>query len=194
MGQLFNYLSHAPLDHLLVAAREGDSTDTPAMSEIIQRFEPLARKIAASFDAPHHLRDDLEDAARIGLVNAVRHHDGRDGFPAFAKVYMHGSALRELRRWTKPEDAHGDDLEEMFIAEIECSEIAAVDDRLAPWGGGHLAEVLGDLTYDQQVIIEMRYCEDLAIKEIAEEVGTSAPAVSQRLSTIHRRVALAVAA
>ena len=61
-------------------------------------------------------------------------------------------------------------------------------------GGGTLATVIVGLDPLQRVIAELRYIDDAPIKEIAEEVGTSGPAVSQRLATIHRVAARAIAA
>jgi RNA polymerase sigma factor (sigma-70 family) len=194
MGFLLKHPSRSSLDELLEAAKAASADDTPAMAEMLRRFEGLAIKIGCSINAPHHLRDDLINATRMGLVDAVRHHNGRLGFPAFAKKYMHGAALRELGRWIVPEMAHTDDLDEMHVARGWRDEIDAVDDRLAPWGVDPIAPVIARLNDDLRHIVDLRYRRDMPVKEIATIVGTSAPAVSQRLGTIHRIAEQALAA
>jgi RNA polymerase sigma factor (sigma-70 family) len=195
MGTLFKHPNaRISLDDLLAAAKSAKSCDTPAMAEILHRFEGLAIKLAGAIDAPDHLFDDLINAARMGLVNAVRHHDGRPGFPAFAKMYMQGAARRELGRWIVPEDARTNDLDDLHDHHVERDEMQAVDDRLAPWGGGTIAELVRGLDDDRRNVIELRYRWDMPVKEIAALVGTSGPAVSQRLATIHRSAERALAA
>jgi RNA polymerase sigma factor (sigma-70 family) len=195
MGILSKHSSaRSSLDDLLAAAKAAGSSDTPAMAEILHRFEGLAIKLAGAIDAPDHLFDDLINAARMGLVNAVRRHDGRPGFPAFAKAYMQGAARRELGRWIVPEDARTDDLDDVHDHHVERDDIEAVDDRLAPWGGGAISEMVRQLDDGQRNIIELRYRSDMPVKEIAGVMGTSGPAVSQRLATIHRIAERALAA
>ena len=194
MGYLLQHPSRSGLDDLLAAARSRATDDTPEMAELLRRFEGLAIKLCGSVEAPEHIWDDLVNAARMGLVNAVRHHDGRPGFPAFAKLYMRGAALRELGHWIVPETAHTDDLDELHAARTQQDEVEEVDDRLAPWGAGPIATVVERLDSAQRKIVELRYLRDLPVKEIAGVVGTSGPAVSQRLATIHRRAEIALAA
>jgi RNA polymerase sigma factor (sigma-70 family) len=179
---------------LLAQAKTAASDDTPEMAEIIRRFEGLAVNIVAGIGPADQLWDDLLNAARMGLVSAVRHHDGRPQFPGLAKFYMRGAALRELARWTVPESAHSNDLDELHAGRARPDEIESSDDRLSPWGAGPVAEAVASLGRDQMNLIDLRYRHDLPVVEIAAAVGTSGPAVSQRLATIHRRVALAIAA
>ncbi len=192
MGFSFKHQGRASLEELLEEAKSEPTDDTPAMAEILRRFEGLAIKIGRSIKAPPHLRDDLVNTARIGLVNAVRRHDGRPGFPAFAEKYMRGAALREFSSWVVPEVAHGVDLDQLRAAPEH--EVKAAEDHLAPWGVGEIADVVEHLSADQQRIVGLRYRFDVPVKEIGAMVGTSGPAVSQRLATIHRIAERALAA
>jgi DNA-directed RNA polymerase specialized sigma24 family protein len=45
------------------------------------------------------------------------------------------------------------------------------------------------MTPTQREILDRRYIEDATLTEIARAVGTSVPAVSQRLATVHRMAA-----
>jgi DNA-directed RNA polymerase specialized sigma24 family protein len=67
-------------------------------------------------------------------------------------------------------------------------------DALAPWGGAVVDATISRLTPSLQQIATMRCVDDLQLGEIAKVNGTSIAAVSQRLATIHRTVALALAA
>jgi DNA-directed RNA polymerase specialized sigma subunit len=109
-------------------------------------------------------------------------------------MYMQGAARRELGRWIVPEDARTDDLDDLHDHHVERDEMQAVDDRLAPWGGGPIARVVGELSHSQRNVVELRYRWDMPVKEIAALVGSSGPAVSQRLATIHRSAERALAA
>ncbi len=190
----YSKLGQVDLDLLIHAAQTAEHDDSREMNEIIRRFAGLAHRVAHALRAPDHLHDDLANAARIGLVKAVRHHDGRHGFPAYAELYMRGAAMREYRCWILPETADTEAVERIQAPQRDSGGLALVEDRLAPWGGGKMATVIDTLKPGQRKVVELRYEQDLPVKDIARSVGTSGPAVSQRLATVHRAVALALAA
>ena len=72
---------------LLAWAQRGDRF---AERALIQRYEPLARQIAAGFFLPNGESADLLQAARIGLWRAIEAWDPARGsnFRAFASVIM----------------------------------------------------------------------------------------------------------
>jgi RNA polymerase sigma factor (sigma-70 family) len=196
---------HAELPTLLEDAQTDPADDTPAMNEIVRRFEPLTQKIAGLLTSSEFLKDDLANEARIALVSAVRHHDlTQPTFAGFAQVYMRGAALRERDRWTYPTS---DSSSEPLLVSIESAdlteEIASesikppeeeVETRLAPWGDGKVATVVAVLGPKQVELMKRRYIDDAPLQVIASEAGTSSSAVSQRLATIHRKVEVAIAA
>lgn len=196
MGFLLHGLTAATLDQLLSAAQASESDDSAAMNEIIRRFDGLARKVARrATDLPEEC-DELANTARVALVQAVRNHDLRRlGFPSYALHYMRGAVARARAAATavptgivvhriddlhmEPSD-HG--FEEMLVDELE------------PWGDGPIAEIVGALNPEHRRIIDMRYVEMAPLADIAAATGTTVSAVSQRLGTIHRGVAIALAA
>jgi RNA polymerase sigma factor (sigma-70 family) len=195
MGFVFKNNASASLEQLLDDAKADDADNTPAMAEILGRFERLALGLASSISGADNFRDDLANAARIGLVQAVRHHDPERGsFPGLAKVYMRGAALRERARWIVPETAVPDVAERVGTRSHGSDLADETNDRLAPWGGSSVASAMAEMSAEQRTIAELRYIDDAPIKEIAARLGTSGPAVSQRLGTIHRRVAREIAA
>jgi hypothetical protein len=46
----------------------------------------------------------------------------------------------------------------------------------------------------QRLLLELRYIHDAPVWAVAEVMGTTSQAVTQRIGTVHRKIALAVAA
>lgn len=193
----------ADLNGLVRDAQEADLDDTPAMNEIIRRFEPLTERVSRSLTDCPFLRDDLANAARLSLVKAVRGHDlAQPTFAGYAASYMRGAALRERKRWLPITLEAGESAEtslepeamEAVMPEAVESAGDTVVAMLAPWGDGDIAAEIEKLNESQQHLMRLRYIEDAPLNLIADEVATSVPAVSQRLSTIHRKVEMAIAA
>jgi RNA polymerase sigma factor (sigma-70 family) len=195
MGPSEYWLRNADLGELVAAAQSSEYDDTPAMNEVVRRFEPLAQRLSRVFTECPYLRDDLANAARLAVVPAVRNHDGRPGFAGYAAQFMRGAVIREYRLWASPA---GEVLVEGATEPAESREVidiqAELERRLAPWGDGLVAAALDGLASDQRSIAELRYVHDATMEVIAETTQTTSSAVSQRLSTIHRRVAAMLAA
>lgn len=181
------------LGELLDLAKREVVDDSVAMNEIIRRFEPLVvsltRKIGSLM-----LRDDAANAARMALVLAVRQHRrSPDTFPGYAKVYMHGAVQREIASWAPPQP-------EVQLTTIPDYNPRAswieerILTRLEPYGDGMLADLVETLSSSQREILDRRYLDDADLATIASELGTSVPAVSQRLQTIHRKIQAVLAA
>jgi RNA polymerase sigma factor (sigma-70 family) len=183
--------SSTGLDFLLRKAQASDLNDTVAMNEIVRRFEPLADRLAKRATKNKTLQEDLRNAARLALVRAVRRHDlDRAGFPAYAEFYMRGAVNRVHQRWLPPLPEEIEGLAPEPASGEEGPDVAeVVEGRLAPWGDGDVAAVLAGLSPTQHQIVVMRYVEDAPLERIAEVTGTSCSAVSQRIATVHRRIA-----
>jgi RNA polymerase sigma factor (sigma-70 family) len=191
MGSLTCKTDSAPLPALIALAQADEHDDTDAMNAILRRYEPMTKKIASVLTTTNRdCYDDVANACRIGLVRAVRRHDpSRAGFTAYAQRFMRGAALRELHYWS--------DTKTLPTSDPNAADPAGgavADERLAPWGSGLIAELMANLSPEQQRIAALRYRLDASLAAIAGETGTSVPAVSQRLRTIHRKVELALAA
>lgn len=189
MDTLFHHLRSASLPTLISLAQAAPGDDSAAMNEIIRKFEPFTRGLARGMTiSEKDLYDDVANACRFGLVRAVRRHDtSRAGFPAYAERFMRGAGLRrvkQLHRLTSVEECEDP---------VESFEEATID-RLAPWGDGPVAQAVRKLSPPQQRIATLRYVHDAPLELIASASGTSVSAVSQRLSTIHRKIELAFAA
>ncbi|TMC69326.1 MAG: sigma-70 family RNA polymerase sigma factor [Chloroflexi bacterium] len=85
---------------LWARCREGDAA---ARCALIERFAPLATRIARGMNVPIGAvagSDDLESAALIGLIDAVDRFDPERGVPfeGYASLRIRGAVLDEVRR------------------------------------------------------------------------------------------------
>jgi RNA polymerase sigma-B factor len=70
-----------------------------ARDELVQRFLPLARRLARRYRCPGEPLDDLEQVASMGLVKAIERFDANReaGFSSYATVTILGELKRYLR-------------------------------------------------------------------------------------------------
>src|SRR3954452_19837235 len=106
MSILTQSASHANLDDLVelaTAYAESWTTAAPAWrdrlrNELICRCLPFAGRMARRYAGRGEPFDDLQQVARIGLINAVdRYNPGRGSFPAFAMTTVCGELKRHFR-------------------------------------------------------------------------------------------------
>ncbi len=188
---VFVSAAEGSLDDQLSAAQAAKIDDSPAMADILNRFEGLASSIARTLTSDWSLQQDLTQSARIGVVKAVRNHSvGTLGFPSYAKRYMVGEARRTLMAMTAKN--------ETAIDPIDYELIDAVPRDAAPDTTYEVIDLISVLTPEQQAVATAHYIHGVSVTKIASALGISKPAVSQRLNTIHRvlhgPVAMAVAA
>jgi RNA polymerase sporulation-specific sigma factor len=77
---------------LIERAKRGDRV---AQAELLERYEPLVRRIARSLYLPGGDRDDLAQCARLGILDAARSWDPARRVPFRAFVWL--CAVREAR-------------------------------------------------------------------------------------------------
>ena len=73
--------------------------DAKARDELLARFLPLARRLAARYSNPHEPLEDLIQVASVGLLGAIDRFDPERGvrFPAFAVPTILGELKRYFR-------------------------------------------------------------------------------------------------
>ncbi|MDA8071763.1 MAG: sigma-70 family RNA polymerase sigma factor [Actinomycetota bacterium] len=194
MGRSSLGLGDRQLDELVSEAQRDPHGDSPAMREIVRRFDLLAVKIASGMTADPYLRDELANSARVGLIAAVRRHDtSRAGFPAYARRFMRGAALRAWKR-SRSWGRGGSDIT-VTVTDFTDPTSEPLVPRVnplaedSPWGDSSTATAIAALSPTQQKLLFCRYADDRSLAEIGAQTGTTVSAVRQRLDTAHRAVA-----
>jgi RNA polymerase sigma factor (sigma-70 family) len=190
MGPLHHQLREAELADLIVAAQSDEHDDSPAMNEIICRFDNKARGIAAAVCLRAADRDDVANAARIALVRAVRGHDvAREGFATYAITFMTGAARRESKRLACPQETYVESAD--LAAAIDDPKRCQIAGRTAAcqdWSPGRISKIVASLPPRQRELLDVRYLQDFDLVRIAQLHGSSVSAVSQRLKTAHKHI------
>jgi RNA polymerase sigma factor (sigma-70 family) len=195
MGFSYQQLRTTELVDLVEEAQAGEHDDSPAMNEIIRRFERKARQIVAALCARPADREDVAIEALVALVRAVRRHDVcRAGFVAYAITFMTGAARRESMRLAALPEAcvAGSDLTAAFNSAPDMRPVADLTPVQPGWGTGRVAKVIASLPRQRQALLAERYVHDLDLATIAQLHGSSVSAVSQRIKTAHRHVLAAM--
>jgi RNA polymerase sigma factor (sigma-70 family) len=199
VGFLHCRRSDDQLDELIEEAQADPRNDSPAMSEIVRRFDGLAKKEARRLTSDDHLRGDLANCARVELIKAVRRHDpSRQGFPSYVRICMRGAAHRALR--SSKSWGRGDPNVKVAVTDFSDPESEPLVPRIIPetetsvWGDGQTAKAVATLSPTQRDLLEMRYVSDRTLSEISQTTGTTVSAVRQRLETAQRNVTLHLAA
>lgn len=171
-------LSDLSLDDLVTTAQACPADDTDAMAEVLRRFERAVASVARSATGDWDLQPDAAQAARLGLVRAVRAHTpGTAGFTTYAWQYMKGAARRLVSSMPLG-DLTLDPQNALWL------EIPATVEALG--GATEVIDITRGLKPEQQAIAVAYYVDGLRLSDIAARLGISKPAVSQRLSTISR--------
>ena len=98
MAVTSTWSAHAPPPALLSCSSGGtDKDDRRARDELIERFLPLARKLARRYMPSSEPYDDLVQVASLGLVKAVERFDPSKGF-AFTSFAV-PTIVGELKRY-----------------------------------------------------------------------------------------------
>lgn len=169
----------AELKVLVTEAQAAGSYNSPAMNELVKRYEPLVIGVVRSMGRPESMFDDLVNQGRWGVVQAVLHHDGRvEGFTSYLKWYVSGEARQAVKR-ERPREVP-----------TEHEEIPPIESTTGIPDAAHTDRISFDvLSEEQNLLVLARYQDDRALADIASETDCSVSAVSQRLSTIHRKLA-----
>ncbi len=179
-----------PLHDLLRAAAEGDDE---AFSRLEERYAPLIRSMSsryassfARWDAAAVGEQDLEQEARLALLNAVRSYDREQSevsFGLYAKICIRNSfvsALRRLRaasrrkRTARPAPSAGEDPLLQYAASPDAD--PGLTDRIQ--------SILSP--YERRIFAQ--HIHGRSVKSIAASVGRPERSVSNALYRIRVKI------
>ena len=187
-------LSQMDLSELLEVAKADPSNNSKAMKELVRRFQKDADYIASRVCFAVNDRVDVMNAALMGIVNAVRAHDGRGvGFKSYLKTTMTGEARRMSQFLSKQVlISEGDAYDEAIVRDSK--HLPSIIDDYDPAPYGSLTLVIEQLSDDQQVIVDEMFRQELTHSEIASRHNVTPSAISQRVKVIYRNLAATRAA
>jgi RNA polymerase sigma factor (sigma-70 family) len=175
------------LDDLIAAAQADPADNSAAMSEILSRFSCDIAFVANATVTEWNLRQDAAQGARLGLVKAVRNHTpGMSGFKTYARLYMRSEARRTVGTMTAVEVSRDP---AVFLEPTAPERPGVFWRRELPVEepvAFKIEDIIGVLTPTQQSVVRDRYVHDRSMADIADDLGVSLPAISQRLKTIHK--------
>lgn len=154
-----------PENELVLLAKAGDED---AQTALLERMEGAC--IRESRGCP-----DAAQAARIGVLSAIKKYRGKSKFSTFAFHYVRGSAAKERRRCAPKGAALGS---QCLVAVSEGPEQSAVADELSRRTREAIAAV--GLTPSERAIVELRLIGGKTMQQTAEALGISRQAVFQR--------------
>src|SRR5919198_217448 len=174
--------------------------------ELVDRFMPLARRLAARYAGGAEPFDDLVQVASVGLVKAIDRFDPERGtaFSTFAVPTILGELKRHFRDrgWSVhvPRDVQERILKvERAMAELPAKlghsttgdgdEPGPLRDRIGAEDlafdtveyGEAIGPVLDEISDRDRTVLHLRFVEDMTQSEIAEQVGVSQMHVSRIL-------------
>ncbi len=113
------------------------------------------------------LADDLCNDVFVRIIEALPDYDDR-GLPVEAWIYRiaHDKAVDAIRRMVRR-------------PAVPIEEHHAISDDMAPTQDSALQQALNRLNADQRRVVQLRYCDDYTISEIAQLMGRSEGSVKQ---------------
>jgi RNA polymerase sigma factor (sigma-70 family) len=142
--------------------------------ELVDRFMPLARRLAARYAGGAEPFDDLVQVASVGLVKAIDRFDPERGtaFSTFAVPTILGELKRHFRDRGWSVHVPRDVQERILKVERAMAELPA---KL-----GH-SPTVQEISDRDRKVLHLRFVEDMTQSEIAERVGVSQMHVSRIL-------------
>jgi RNA polymerase sigma factor (sigma-70 family) len=160
----------------------------PEQVATLEAHMPTVERMASRLSMKHRAPvEDLVSAGRVGLAEAVRRHDGRNEFKAFAFFYIRGHMMDFIRwrcRPMHPPQIHATCAPGALPDSTDSHE-AGIDQK------EQVAVLMSRLPQRLQSIIRMRFFECLTLREIGERLGVSkaraSDLVRHAIKTIQRR-------
>lgn len=157
--------------------------DRKAVEVILSKYRPLLFSLAGRMHVCHISPDELLQAGYLGMLQALSRFDGERGirFITYAVPWILGEMKREIRKnsvgaaATSMQEVLGDDGTTLEETLSSCEDI--------DFSGIALRVALEQLSYEEQLLICLRYFRDKTQKETADLLKRS----QTQISRIERR-------
>jgi RNA polymerase sigma factor (sigma-70 family) len=195
-GKHVVHLERCPEAALVDAAKAGDES---AVERLLISFPPIrgiVRSLSRYYDPAGHAGEELEAAARLGLVEALRRFDPDRGvkFTTFAYDFVRGAMLKALYSNAQRRDRAAGRKPVMVVPfapeSEECETPKAGPEAELAQRENHYGIEPGFgalLPPNQRGIVRDVFWHGMSHAEAAQRRGTSRPAVSRTLSRVYRR-------
>jgi RNA polymerase sigma factor (sigma-70 family) len=207
LGKHVVHLGRCSEAHLVDAAQKGDED---AFELLLLSFPPIrriVRSLVRFYDPADRASEELEAAARLGLVEAVRQFDSTRGvrFTTFSYNFVRGAMLKALYSNAQRRDwAAGRPPVKFAPFVVESEEGETPEAELARRDGDYdiesgyadverksseqdVRDFVAQLPSNQQRIIHDVFWDGMSHAEAARRRGVSRPAVSRTLNRVYRR-------
>ena len=124
---------------------------------------------------------DVDDMAQEVYIKAYRAFERYDESRSF-KSWLFSIAKNSFIDWTRRQKTQRKFLEQNFVRDF--SETFEDDSNLR----SDLKELISKLSAEEQILVELRFFQDLQFKEIAELTGLTVGAVKMRIMRILERM------
>jgi len=166
---------------LVLLARGGDRS---AFDALVVKYAGVVRSLTA---ARLSRGADAEDAAQDAFLRAFEQLPrltDPERFAGWLSTIAVNSALMKLRSGARRR------VTSLTVLEAEPVSTAAPVSSTAEKAedAAQLTALVGELDEKTQVVLALRFREDMAVKDIAERVGDNPPAVAMRISRALRRL------
>ncbi len=176
---------------LVARAQAGGSEAEAAREQIARSYRPLVLSIVASVARDRNAREDVVQAAYLGLLTALDRFDSARGisFATFARKHVVGSALRVVRR----ECDLPSHLGEMPVAYsgplAESLDPATPSDTLLELdeAARDVRAFVSNLPPRLRLLAQRVFWEDALQADVARELGVSRMMISKLMTEIRRR-------
>jgi RNA polymerase sigma factor (sigma-70 family) len=203
-SQRFRTIRDLPDEALLSFARSvGTGQARDAVEELYRRYEPLVLAAAGRISAERSAEDraDARQGAALGLIEAIRSYDPGHGAPfaAFCQSHVRGGAIRAVHGSARPDRPGGsyrslrdESLDGLIADQGDAlwfpSAMAASDPAEVAAERDRIRRALTPLSpLDAAVLFESAVL-DLPKQDVADRMGVTPQAVSNRLRRIRQRL------
>jgi RNA polymerase sigma-70 factor (ECF subfamily) len=162
--------------------RQVQAGDREAFRTLFLAFERPVRCYLSAHASSAEMVDEVLQATFVACFESIRTYEPRGTFSSWLRGIARNRLLKELRQRARHDHVGGDVLE-ATLAAAAAAQVAAASDEHEP----ELQRCLDQVTPRVRALLQRRYVDRIAVKQLALELGQSETWVSV---TLHRTKAI----